>query len=182
MIVVPYDANWPALYEKERAVLVDVFGGLIIDIQHFGSTAVPGLSAKPIIDVMVVVTQIELVDAYSDEMIRNGYSPRGENGIPGRRYFVRLKEESTRRGNGENHAAHIHIYGPGNPHTADELLFRDFLRMNREAFEKYEAVKLEAAARYRFLPRKYVDAKCDCVMEIMERARKAGLNKMKEPP
>lgn len=166
MLVVPYDATWPALYEKERAVLAGVFGELIVDIQHFGSTAVLGLSAKPVIDVMAVVREIELVDAYNDEMIRRGYSPRGENGIPGRRYFVRLKDD------GENHAAHIHIYGPGNPHTADELLFRDFLRINREAFAKYEAVKLEAAGKYRFSPGEYVDAKSTCVMEIMEAARR----------
>lgn len=166
MIVVPYDENWPALYEQERAVLAGVFGELIVDIQHFGSTAVRDLSAKPIIDVMVVVREIERVDAYNDEMIRQGYSPRGENGIPGRRYFVRLKED------GENHAAHIHIYGPGNPHTADELMFRDFLCADRAAFEKYKAVKVEAAAKYRFSPGEYVDAKSECVIEIMERARR----------
>ena len=166
MLVVPYDATWPALYEKERAVLAGVFGELIVDIQHFGSTAVPGLSAKPIIDVMAVVREIGRVDAYNGEMICRGYSPRGENGIPGRRYFVRLKED------GENHAAHIHIYGPGNPHTADELMFRDFLRIDREAFAKYEAVKLEASAKYRFSPEQYVNAKSVCVMEIMEATRR----------
>ena len=166
MLVVPYDEAWPALYEQERAVLTDVFGDLIIDIHHFGSTAVPGMRAKPIIDIMVVVEQIELVDAHNDEMARRGYSPRGENGIPGRRYFVRLKDD------GENHAAHIHIYGPGNPHTADELMFRDFLCADKAACDKYEAVKLEAAAKYRFSPREYADAKHGCVMEIMEQARR----------
>jgi len=165
ILVVPYDKAWPALYERERAVLADVFGDLLLDIRHFGSTAIPGMHAKPIIDVIAVVRQIELVDAYSDAMIRQGYSPRGENGIPGRRYFVRLKDD------GESHAAHIHMYGPGNPHTADELLFRDFLCADSEARAKYEAVKLEAAAKYRFSPEEYTDAKHICVLEIMERAR-----------
>jgi len=174
MLVVPYDQSWPALYERERAALAGILGDLLVDIQHFGSTAIPGIHAKPIIDVMVVVKQIELVDARNGAMIAGGYSPRGENGIPGRRYFVRLKEESARQGNGENHAAHIHIYGPGNPHTADELLFRDFLRVNREAFTQYEAVKRQAASKHRFSPAKYVDAKHACVMEIMEQAKRYG--------
>ena len=72
---------------------------------------------------MIVVKDIESVDAYNEGMIAHGYSVRGENDIPRRRYFVRLKED------GENHAAHIHVYEKGNPHVSDELMFRDFYRL-----------------------------------------------------
>ncbi|MCL2494829.1 MAG: GrpB family protein [Oscillospiraceae bacterium] len=165
MRVVPYDPAWPALFEREKAALEGVFGPLLVDIQHFGSTAIPGMSAKPIIDVMAVAARIEGVDAYNEAMIRAGYTPRGENGMPGRRYFVRYRED------GENHAAHVHIHGPGNAHTADELLFRDFLCENREAFLQYESVKLDAAEKYRWSPLEYTDAETGCVMEIMAKAR-----------
>jgi len=166
MIVVPYDDNWIKLYKSEKEILLNVFGKLILDIQHFGSTSIKGMSAKPVIDVMVVVNKIETVDAYNEDMIAHGYSVRGENGIPRRRYFVRLKED------GENHAAHIHIYEKGNPHIIDELMFRDFLSVDNESFREYEKVKYEAAKKFRFSPGEYVEAKDNCVMDIMEKARK----------
>ena len=166
MIVVPYDDDWIKLYESEKEILLSVFSSLLLDIQHFGSTAVKGMSAKPIIDVMAVVNEIETVDAYNKNMIANGYSVRGENGIPRRRYYVRLKEDS------ENHAAHIHIYEKGNPHITDELMFRNFLSIDIESFREYEKVKYEAAEKFRFSPGEYTEAKNNCVMTIMEKAKR----------
>lgn len=165
IIVVPYDESWPLQYEMEKAFLKNIFDCLIIDIQHFGSTSVKGMTAKPTIDVMVVVKRIEEVDRFNNEMIRCGYTPRGENMIPGRRYFIRFKED------GVNHAAHIHIYGEGNPHIIDELMFRDFLGIDRESFIMYESVKKEVSDKYRFSPREYQNAKYNCVMEIMKKAK-----------
>ena len=166
MVVVPYDDNWTSLYEVEKEILLKVFVNLVLDIQHFGSTSIGGMSAKPIIDVMVIVNEIESVDAYNDIMIASGYSIRGENGIPRRRYFVRFKED------GENHGAHIHIYEKGNPLIADQLMFRDFLSVDKDSFREYKKVKLEAAEKFRFSPKEYTDAKYDCVMKIMEKAKK----------
>jgi len=165
MNVVPYDPNWPALYRQEKALLEGVLGNLILDIQHFGSTAIPGMSAKPTIDVMVQVQDIEAVDAYTDAMIQTGYFAKGENGIPGRRAFTRLKDD------GENHFSHVHIYEPSNPHVTDELMFRDFLRVNGESFQQYEKMKLAASAHYRFSPKEYTDAKTECIMVIMAKAK-----------
>ena len=165
MTVVPYDANWPSLFGREKAILLDILGEILLDIQHFGSTSIVGMSAKPIIDVMATVNSIGDVDRFQDAMTAAGYDARGEHGIPGRRYFVRLKAD------GENHAAHIHIYRQGNPHTIDELLFRDFLRADRASFSQYETVKLDAAQRHRFSPMEYQDAKSECVAEIMRKAK-----------
>jgi len=114
MTVVPYDENWAKLYEAEKEILLGVFGDFITDIQHFGSTAVKGISAKPIIDIIAAVTNINKVDEYNGEMIKQGYTPRGENGIESRRYFVRYKPD------GENHACHIHMYEKGNPHITKD--------------------------------------------------------------
>ena len=163
--VVPYDERWPGLFEQEKTALECIFRELIVEIHHFGSTSVAGMSAKPIIDVMVIVKNINEVDAYQKTMAEAGYTSRGENGIPGRRYFVRLEDD------GENHKTHIHMYELGSPHTVEELMFRDFLRIDREAFLQYEAIKKEAARRHRFSPGAYVDAKTGCVMELMARAR-----------
>ena len=166
IVVVPFNNDWARLYDIEKEILIKIFGNLILDIQHFGSTSIIGMSAKPTIDVMIVVDTIEAVDAYNEEMIAQGFSIRGESGIPGRRFFVRLK------GDGENHATHVHIYEKGNFHIYDELMFRDFLALDRESFEKYEKIKVEAADKFKYSPDEYVEAKSNCVMEIMEKAKR----------
>lgn len=85
--VLPYNGNWAENYQQIRNLLLNIFGDLVIDIQHFGSTSIKGMSAKPIIDVMVIVNDIKKVDDLNCEMIKAGYKLKGENGIPGRRYF-----------------------------------------------------------------------------------------------
>ena len=165
MTVVPYDSRWPERYESERAVLSGIFGDTALDIQHFGSTSIEGMTAKPIIDIIVAVADINAVDTFNEAMRGRGFIPRGEHGIPGRRYFVRLDED------GENHLTHVHVYEMSNEHVTDELMFRDYLRINRAAFNDYERVKLVAARQYRHEPAAYTDAKHDCVMLIMDKAR-----------
>lgn len=172
MVVVPYDDMWLEIYEKEKDILLDIFGDIIVDIQHFGSTSIKGLSAKPIIDIMIVVDDITQIDNYNHFMENYGYRVRGENGIKGRRYFVKLSSD-----NSGNHTHHIHIYQKGNPHVSDELMFRDYLRIDNEAFKEYERIKMEASLKFRFSPRKYVDAKYDCIMSIMDKANLYYKNK-----
>lgn len=166
MRVIPYDAAWSVAYENEKNLLVGLFGNLIVDIQHFGSTAIAGMSAKPVIDIMIVVQDVAAVDGYNDTMVENGYLIRGENGIRGRRYFVKLNPDDS-----GNHSHHVHVYQQGNPHIADELMFRDYLGLDHDAFLEYERTKLEASARFYYSPNEYVDAKQECVMRIMAKAR-----------
>ena len=96
MTVVDYDPSWPAAYEAEidrlRAVLDDV----IVRTHHIGSTAVPGLAAKPVIDVLLEVRDLDSLDAHDEAMREIGYEPRGEFGIPGRRYYTRRAETGGR--------------------------------------------------------------------------------------
>lgn len=167
MLVVPYNDVWLDLYDTEQELLASVFEDLIIDIQHFGSTAVKGMSSKPIIDIMIVVEDIDQIDRYNELMRKKGYCVRGENGIEGRRYYVKLDSDPS-----GNHTHHIHIYQKGNSHISVELMFRDYLGIDLESFKRYEQVKLEASLKYRHSPKDYVDAKYECVMSIMEKARK----------
>lgn len=166
MIVVPYNHEWNKRYKEIRLLLSGIFKDIAVDIQHVGSTAVEGMFAKPIIDVMVIVKDISKVDEYNAEMLRAGYINRGEHGIIGRRYFQKLAID------GINHVEHIHCYEQNNPHAIDELMFRDYLRINRDAFEKYKKVKIEASKRYRYSPEKYTNYKTQCVNEILKQARK----------
>jgi len=167
MLVVPYNEAWTCLYNTEKELLESVFKELIIDIQHFGSTAIKGMSAKPIIDIMIIVDDIDQIDGYDELMEIKGYSARGENGIVGRRYYVKPDPD-----NSGNHTHHIHIYQKGNSHISDELLFRDYISIDVESFRDYEHIKIEASLKYRHSPKDYVVAKYDCVMRIMDRAFK----------
>ena len=85
--VTPYNKQWISLFEKEANKLHELFGSEIINIHHIGSTSVKGLKAKPIIDLMPVVKNINRVDEFNTVMVTIGYEPKGENGIYGRRYF-----------------------------------------------------------------------------------------------
>lgn len=166
IIVVPYDNNWQKSYEDEKKLLTGIFGDMIVDIQHFGSTSVEGMWAKPIIDIMIVVGNIETVDVFNEKMEANGYTVRGENGTPGRRYFQKLHPDKS-----GNHTHHVHIYQKGNQTMCDELMFRDYVRTDREAFMEYTNVKIEASRKYRNSPLDYTDAKTCCVNRIMDKAK-----------
>ena len=85
--VVPYNEEWPKLFQQEAVLIRQVLEREIIDIHHIGSTSVPGLHAKPIIDIIPVVKSISNVDNYTKSMEDIGYEALGENGLSGRRYF-----------------------------------------------------------------------------------------------
>lgn len=87
MIVVSYDKNWISKFENTKRKLLDIFRYIVVDVEHFGSTSIVGMSAKPIIDVMVIVCDINKVDEYNEKMKSCGYVAKGENGMNGRRYF-----------------------------------------------------------------------------------------------
>ena len=87
--VVPYSANWKDEYLSESEKICNVMESEIINIHHIGSTAIPGISAKPVIDILVEVKNINCIDNYNSKMERLEYISRGEAGIEGRRYFFK---------------------------------------------------------------------------------------------
>ena len=116
---------------------------------------------------MVLVHDINKVEKHDDEMKTLGYTPRGENGMTGRRYFVKYKDDML------NHSHHVHIYQEnGNPFINEAFLFRDYLRVNKKALEKYATVKQELSKQFYNEPLLYTDGKHDCVMEILEEAKR----------
>jgi len=166
----PYTPRWQESFHSTKAILQSIFKDIAIDIEHFGSTSIQGMLSKPIVDIMVVVTDIEKVDDLMGEMSKHAYVFRGENGIPGRRYFVKFDSE------GINHVEHIHCYDKTHPHIINELMFRNFLRENKTAFDKYLATKMEAASRYEFNPIGYTEFKSFCISEILNEAKLHYLN------
>jgi GrpB-like predicted nucleotidyltransferase (UPF0157 family) len=128
------------MFEAEAANLAAVFGEQVVAIEHVGSTAVPGLVAKAIIDIMVIVADLPTVDASDRPMAELGYEPRGEFGIAGRRYYP--KDIAGRR------TYQVHLYETGNPEIERHLLFRDYLRTHPEAAAAYGRHKEDLAGQF----------------------------------
>ncbi len=153
----PYNIAWEKEFSKEAATLTTTMSAQVLEIHHIGSTAVPGLSAKPIIDLLIEVKDIKNVDTYNQKMEQLGYEAKGENGIKGRRYFQKGGNERTH---------HVHVYEKGHPEINRHLSFRDYLRTHPDAAKEYETLKIELAHRYRFEPKKYVENKTNFIHKI----------------
>jgi GrpB-like predicted nucleotidyltransferase (UPF0157 family) len=134
-----FSENWAQMFQQEAHFLSGIFGDEIIKFEHFGSTSVYGLKAKPVIDMMCIVKAIEKVDAYNDQMNSLGYDVAGEWGIDGRRLF---------RKGGVNRTHHIHFYQIDNPQIKRHLIFRDYLRSHSEEVVRYSRFKEELASRF----------------------------------
>ena len=158
----PYDPRWPDQYQYEAQLIAEIFSDQLTAIHHIGSTAIPGIKAKPVIDIMVVVPVIEQVNQFNQAMINLGYIPRGERGIPGRRYF--------RKGTDEMHSHHVHVYGHGHEAIMQQLNFRDYLRAHPVEAQAYSQLKEVLAQQYREDPAGYTEGKTDFVVERNKRA------------
>ena len=159
--VVPYDPAWPDLYEAEVARLAPILAahGVLLAFEHMGSTAVPGLAAKPILDILAGRHS----DLARDEAIAAieaaGYIYRGEQGIPNRDFF--------RRGTPRQY--HLHLAAVGGEFWNDHLAFRNYLRADAAAAAEYSELKRVLAARFPFDREAYIEGKTGFVTEILRR-------------
>jgi GrpB-like predicted nucleotidyltransferase (UPF0157 family) len=163
--IVDYDPRWPGLYLDERARILAVIGPRVAAIEHVGSTSVPGLAAKPVIDIMVGVSTLADADACIEPIERLGYVyvPEYEDEIPDRRYFKKLLGDGR-------HTHHVHVVEVASPFWDDHLLFRDYLRAHPETAWDYEQVK-RALAPHFASDNDYSLAKTDFITQVLERAR-----------
>lgn len=148
------------MYKEERDNLEHVFGEEILRFEHFGSTAIPGMLAKPVVDMMCVVKDISRIDSYNSYMERLGYDVAGEWGIEGRRLF---------RKGGVNRTHHIHVYQYGNPQIDRHLILRDYLLQHPNEVAQYSAFKEKIAKRYTYTS-EYSKAKKQFVSDLENRA------------
>jgi GrpB-like predicted nucleotidyltransferase (UPF0157 family) len=128
IIVVPYNPDWPHLFTAEAKEIHNALLDNCTALHHVGSTSVPGLSAKPIIDIIVVVKNLETTIASLESL---GFKYKGEYNIPFRYYFSRSLDV----------AANLHVYEEGHPEIELNLCFRDYLRTHKEALEEYAQLK-----------------------------------------
>jgi GrpB-like predicted nucleotidyltransferase (UPF0157 family) len=168
--VVDYDPVWIAAFEKEAAILKAVFVQRVIEVHHIGSTAVPGLDAKPIIDILVVLDHTDDINSFDRAMEDVGYRVRGEcldapmPGTPGRFYF-------TKETNGVR-SHHVHVCAKDHWEIFAKLAFRDYLRAHSNKAAAYGELKRRIAAQYRFDNVGYMHAKDGFVKSTLVEARR----------
>jgi GrpB-like predicted nucleotidyltransferase (UPF0157 family) len=155
--IVDYDPDWPARFEIERERIATALGARARRIEHVGSTSVPGLAAKPVIDVMATVDDPDDDAAFVVPLASAGYVLRAIE--PGHRLFRSLARD-----------VHVHVWRTGGDDERRQVLFRDWLRANAEDRAHYERVKRELASRTWDNSNDYADAKSDVVNEIMRHA------------
>ncbi len=164
ILVAPYDPAWPDLFRQVAGRLRAALGAVAPRIDHIGSTAVPGLAAKPIIDIQISVADFEPLEAFRLPLERLGYRFRADNSERTKRYF--REPPGTRR-------THIHVRRWGSWNEQFALLFRDYLRAHPAAAARYAEVKLDLARRYGRDVRDrhaYVDAKSPFIWATMGEA------------
>ena len=161
----PHHAAWAERYQEERARLAAALGPRVLDIQHVGSTAIPGLLAKPILDLAIAVTSFEAAAACIAPLEALGYLYRGENGIPRRHYFV------LRAPDGETTLVHVHMLEIGSAEWEKHLLFRDYLRAHPEDARAYTALKQGLVEQFRDDRLAYTEGKAAFIARILALAR-----------
>ena len=162
-----YDREWPSKFLEERTKIMSVIGDRVVEVEHVGSTAVPGLCAKPIIDIMVGIH--ELTDAEDCfvplESIGYVYVPDYEVSIPERRYFRKGPSEMP------NKHFHLHMVEHGSDFWKRQLLFRDYLRTHPDAARDYCELKKKLATKYRLNREAYTEAKTTFIESIVSKAK-----------
>ena len=135
--IVPYDPAWPGLFAAERARIATALGAIALRIDHHGSTSVPGLAAKPVIDIQVSVATLQPIDAYRAPLTRLGYTHRPHADDA---FCPFLHRPAT-----WPHAHHVHVVELGGEEEARTLAFRDYLREHADAAAEYERLKRSLA-------------------------------------
>lgn len=164
--IVDYNPAWSELFKVERDTLLAAIGDHVEAVEHIGSTAVPGLAAKPVIDIMIGVDTLAEADAYCVEpIIGLGYEyvKAFEKDMPFRRYFRKDDRNGTR-------THQIHLVEMGSDWWNRHLAFRDYLRVHDDVREDYEQLKRELATRDFASVSAYADAKTEFIRSIEEKA------------
>lgn len=164
IVIADYDPGWPRRFDREEAKIRRALGQAALAVEHVGSTAVPGLAAKPIVDILLVVEDSSNEGSYLPELQREGYVLRVREPDFEEHRMVRTPEKDV----------HVHIFSPGSSEGARLLLMRDHLRHNEADRELYVRTKRELASRDWPSMQHYADAKTGVIQDILARARRSA--------
>lgn len=166
-----HDTAWASRYAAHEARVREAVGSAAVAVEHIGSTSVPGLAAKPIIDILLTVPDITAEEDYLEPLVASGY-------------VLRVREPGHRLVRTEQRDVHVHVLEPDDPAAGDYLLLRDHLRVDSADRDLYEATKRDLVTRDWPDMNAYADAKTSVVEEIKGRARSrlSGAWSSQSPP
>lgn len=159
IIVLTYDKNWANEFQKIKKELMEVLNSEIVAIEHVGSTSVEGLSAKPIIDIDIVIDSYDNFKTVVDRLRQIGYKHEGDLGIKDREAFEYIGKEHLM-------VHHIYVCPKNSQELKRHIIFRDYLRQNPKAVKKYSKVKEQGARLFPNDRIKYMEYKNSCIKEL----------------
>lgn len=160
----PYTSNWSKAFSISSAILKERIPSEL-DLHHIGSTSIPNIYAKPIIDILGVVPSIEAFDSRKSDLEALGFAWKGEYGIANRRYCV-LYDESEEIG-----LIHLHVFAKDDHEVDKHLVFRDYLRASSEASSRYEELKRKLADTHNDARTNYSEGKSELITHLLKEAR-----------
>lgn len=168
--LVPHNSKWAVLFEEEKQLLKKTFGDTILAIEHIGSTAIPGIPAKPIIDINIGVKSLEVTRDMKEKFEKLGYEHRPF--VPGKTKDDLKWQELYVRGPEAKRTHYVHVSVFGGSYWKNDLLFRDFLRKNPERAKQYAELKKQLAEKYSDNRATYTENKEQFINETLEMAKK----------
>lgn len=159
--LVPYNPQWAKDYLEEEAILKTIFGDALVDIQHVGSTSIPGMNAKPLIDIAVALPSLDIVDSFIPALVDAGYEHMPERITADRAFFP--------KGPREQRTHHLSIIAADTPEWKNHIGFRDYLRSHPETVAEYNELKAQLAKKFADDRYAYTAAKSDFILSIHDK-------------
>ena len=138
--VVAHHPKWAEHFRQEKEILFQIMGPKLLDVRHIGSTSIPAMLAKPIVDILAAVKTLSDVEPFTEDLIRVGYQDKGNGDVPGRRYFV--------KGGEGKRTHHLNFCEMNSLFWTSHLAFRDYLERHPDAAKQYAALKRALAAKF----------------------------------
>jgi GrpB-like predicted nucleotidyltransferase (UPF0157 family) len=161
-----YEASWPQLFKAEKILVLGQIGQHLLTIEHIGSTSVPGLSAKPIIDMLLGVQTLDQADACLEPLQQLGYEY-----LPERTAFTKARRFLRKYSPGELVGYHLHLLQPSNPHWTALLAFRNYLRHHPATAHRYGVLKQQLAEQFPTDRLAYLHGKADFIHAVLQGAQ-----------
>ncbi|MEI6970672.1 MAG: GrpB family protein [bacterium] len=161
--LVSYSSAWHTLFEREKKTLLVALRGIVLKIEHIGSTSVPDMEAKPIIDMAAAVPSLAEVPSCIQPLASVGYEYKGEYNLPGRHFFTK----------GSPHTYYLHVVAIDSDHWSSWLIFRDYLTAHKDVAAEYSQLKRDLARAYQSDRDAYTKAKSEFISRIVLQARAA---------
>ncbi len=166
----PHNPEWAELFEQEKKLLINTFGDPILAVEHIGSTAIPGIPAKPIIDMNVGVASLEVARVMKEKFEALGYEHRPF--VPGQTKEDLQRQELYVKGSEERRTHYVHVMVHGSDHWKDDILFRDYLRQHPSRARQYAELKGKLATKHADDRTAYTKGKEQFIQETLRRAEK----------